>query len=180
MNRKVPKELAQAQILDETGQPRTVGELWKDSPVVIMWVRHFGCIGCTAQVEEFKPEIQKLRDAKIHFTIIGSGAANFVQGFKERLELDVPVYSDEKRVTYTALKMRRGLLTMVDPRMLKNILLPFKYRQREIMGDPLQQGGVVVIRPEGRITYEYISKYNGDHPAPHAVVAAALQGRLNK
>ncbi len=175
MAEKAPKELMQARIFDEKGQPLLVSELWQGKPAVIMWVRHFGCIACTAQVEEFKPEVRKLREANVHFAIIGSGAPNFVHGFKERMEIDVPVYSDEKRVSYEALKMRRGLKTMVDPRQIKNILWPFKYRQRKIMGDPLQQGGVLVIRPDGTITYKYISEYNGDHPAPHEVVAAALK-----
>lgn len=177
MSKKVPLALSKAEVLDEAGKPVAVSSLWATKPVVIMWVRHFGCIACAAQVDEFRPEIKALRAANVDFAIIGSGAAHFVEGFKERMGLDVPVYSDEKRVTYEALEMRRGLATMFDRRMLllKNFLWPFKYRQRKVMGDPLQQGGVLVVRPGGTITYEYISEYNGDHPAPTSIVEAAVR-----
>jgi peroxiredoxin len=170
-----PKELQTAEILDQEGQAHRVAELWHDRPAVIMWVRHFGCLLCTAQVEEFKPQIQKLRDAGVSFAVIGTGAPNFVQGFKDRMELDVPVYSDEKKASYQALRMKRGLFTLLDPRVVfKNFLAPFKYRQRKTMGDPLQQGGVAVVRPDGTMPFKHISQFAGDHPKPEAVVAAAL------
>lgn len=175
MRNLASKELVESQVLDEQGQSHSVGELWQKKTAVILWVRHFGCIACAAQVEEFKPEIPGLLEKGIAVSIIGSGAYHYVEGFKERLALDVPVYSDEKLASYRALQMRRGLRTMLDPRMLKNILWPFKYKQGKIMGDPLQQGGVLVVRPDGRITYKYISQYNGDHPSPQAISAAALQ-----
>ena len=174
MSDKVPDALAAAEILDEEGKPHPVAELWSDQPAVIMWVRHFGCLLCTAQVEEFKPQIQKLRDAGVSFAVIGSGAPNFVRGFKDRMGLDVPVFSDEKRTSYKALQMKRGLSTLLDPRIFKNFLAPFKYRQRKTMGDPLQQGGVVVVRRDGQMPFKHISQFAGDHPKPEAVVEAAL------
>jgi hypothetical protein len=39
---KVPEKLAQAQVLDDAGQPRRVADLWKERPAVIHFVRHFG------------------------------------------------------------------------------------------------------------------------------------------
>lgn len=39
---EVPKELAEAEIVDEAGQPHHAAELWRKRPVVILFVRHFG------------------------------------------------------------------------------------------------------------------------------------------
>jgi hypothetical protein len=39
---KVPETLAQAEILDDQGNPHKVSELWAKRPAVIHFVRHFG------------------------------------------------------------------------------------------------------------------------------------------
>jgi hypothetical protein len=39
---KVPPQLAQAEVLDERGQPHRLEELWREHPAVIHFVRHFG------------------------------------------------------------------------------------------------------------------------------------------
>jgi hypothetical protein len=39
---RAPTELAQAEVIDEAGQPHRVDELWRDRPAVIHFVRHFG------------------------------------------------------------------------------------------------------------------------------------------
>jgi peroxiredoxin len=174
---KASEELSKVRVVDEHGQSVEVQSLWRERPTVIMWIRHFGCMACAAQVDEFKPHIQALRACGIGFSIIGSGTPNFVEGFKERMGIDAPVFSDAKLASYQALKMKRGLFTMIDPRIVKNWIIPFKYRQRRTMGDALQQGGVLVVTPEGEVTYEYKSEYAGDHPKPSVIVEAALAAK---
>lgn len=39
---RVPKELADARILDDSGATIRVGDLWKKGPVVLAFLRHFG------------------------------------------------------------------------------------------------------------------------------------------
>jgi hypothetical protein len=39
---QAPKALAQAEVLDEGGQPHKVAELWRERPAVVHFVRHFG------------------------------------------------------------------------------------------------------------------------------------------
>jgi hypothetical protein len=34
--------LADLPVLDEAGQPATLGPLWRDRPVVLLFTRHFG------------------------------------------------------------------------------------------------------------------------------------------
>jgi hypothetical protein len=35
-------ELKNAFVVDTDGKTRTLGELWRDRPALILWVRHFG------------------------------------------------------------------------------------------------------------------------------------------
>jgi hypothetical protein len=46
------------------------------------------------------------------------------------------------------------------------------FRQSKTRGTALQNGGVFLITPDGRMPYRYISDYAGDHPDPEAPVSA--------
>jgi hypothetical protein len=39
---KVAPELADAAVSDADGKEHRLGDLWKDKPAVVLWVRHFG------------------------------------------------------------------------------------------------------------------------------------------
>lgn len=38
----VPEELADIELSDETGKKTRLGELWRERPIVLTFVRHFG------------------------------------------------------------------------------------------------------------------------------------------
>lgn len=42
MTNEVPAALAACEVTDEQGQVVRLGDLWRDRPVVIVWLRHFG------------------------------------------------------------------------------------------------------------------------------------------
>jgi hypothetical protein len=39
---RVPDELAAAELRDTDDRPRAMRELWRKSPALVLWVRHFG------------------------------------------------------------------------------------------------------------------------------------------
>jgi hypothetical protein len=133
---------------------------------------------CAQQVAEFRPHVQTLRDAGIGVFVVGSGAPNFALGFKERMGADFPIFSDEKRVTYQALELRRGAATVFHPAGILKLGALFRHGQRRTMGDNTQQGGVIVVLPDGTMPFKYVSRYSGDHAKPEAVVDAALKSAV--
>jgi hypothetical protein len=38
----IAKRLRPIEVLDPQGQPQVLGELWRDRPVVLAFIRHFG------------------------------------------------------------------------------------------------------------------------------------------
>jgi hypothetical protein len=131
---------------------------------------------CAQQVAEFRPHVQKLRDAGFNLAVVGSGAPNFARGFRERMEIDVPIFSDEKLASYSALQMHRGAKTFLHAGMIaKGAGALFKYGQRRTMGDATQQGGAIVVRPDGTMPFKFLSRFPGDHAKPETVVAEALK-----
>ncbi len=131
---------------------------------------------CAQQVAEFRPHARELREKGIDTFVIGSGAPNFARGFADRMGGDIPIYSDPKLATYQALEMHRGACTLLDPRvLLRGATAIFRYRQRRTMGDQTQQGGTIVVRPDGNMPYKFLSRYAGEHAPAKDVVAAALR-----
>jgi peroxiredoxin len=129
---------------------------------------------CAQQVAEFRPHVEALRQKGVGVFIVGSGAPNFARGFKENMGVDFPIFSDEKRASYQALEMHRGWHTFLNPGMILKAGAVFKYRQRRTMGDNTQQGGVIVVMPDGTMPFKFLSRFPGDHARPEEVVQAAL------
>jgi hypothetical protein len=70
--------------------------------------------------------------------------------------------------------MRRGLSSALVPAVLTRAFRAWRsgFRQSRTAGDPLQQGGVVVIAPGGVERFRYISQEAGDHPPPDWILTA--------
>jgi AhpC/TSA antioxidant enzyme len=131
---------------------------------------------CAEQVAEFRPHYPKLRDAGVNLVVIGSGSPHFAKAFIENEKPEMPVYSDEPRASFMAAGLKRGVSTLLSARMLaKGAKTMFKHRQRKTMGDALQQGGILLVRPGGGVPYSYVSEFPGDHPPTDEVAARALE-----
>ena len=39
---RVADALGNAEVIDIDGKPHRLGELWRERPAVLLWVRHFG------------------------------------------------------------------------------------------------------------------------------------------
>ncbi len=126
-----------------------------------------------------RPHVKSLQEAGVDLAVVGSGAPNFVAGFRKKVGLEIPVYCDEKLESYRLLGMRRGLKTIVHPGLLWKgaiAILHCNY-QGSTKGEPLQQGGAIVVRPDGEMTYQYLSRYPGDHAKTEKMIQAALRAK---
>src|SRR5213083_2265323 len=114
---------------------------------------------CAQQVAEFRPHVDTLRDAGVALAIIGSGAPNFARGFKQQMQIDVPIYCDEKLAAYQATSMKRGLRHMLHPGQIPRWKEAGRYFTLKLEGDATQQGGVVIVLPDGRVPYRFHNRF---------------------
>jgi peroxiredoxin len=131
---------------------------------------------CRQQVAEFRPHVEELRQLGVSAYVIGSGTPDQAHQFAELLQTgDLPILSDQRRVTYRAMQFRRSVTaTMLHPSTwLRGLKIAFKYRQGRTMGDPWQLGGAAVIRRDGSEAWRYVSEAGGDHPTIAALLDAA-------
>jgi hypothetical protein len=126
-------------------------------------------------VAGFRSRQSELKDLGVTLAFIGNGTPTMAEDFKTSLGLDVPVFTDPSRRTYAQLGFKRGLLSATSPAVYLSAFRAWKagFRQTKTMGDPLQQGGVVVVRAGGKPEYGFASETAGDHPPLDVVVDAA-------
>ena len=131
---------------------------------------------CRQQVAEFRPHVEPLRALGVSPYVIGNGTPEEAHQFAELLDTgDLPILSDQRRVTYRAMGFHRSLVdTMLKPSTwLRGLKIAFKHRQGKLMGDPWQLGGAAAIRRDGSEVWRYVSTSGGDHPTIAALDAAA-------
>ncbi|MDZ7728736.1 MAG: peroxiredoxin-like family protein [Dehalococcoidia bacterium] len=173
--------LANLEILDGNAASTRMGDLWAEQPVVLVLIRHFGCLFCKEQVAELSKVTDRIHAAGGELVIVGNGGPEHVQWFVEDFGVQTPVYTDPEAQAYRAVGAKRGLLTAMNPGSIRAALGARRkgYKQTQTMGDAWQQGGVFIILPDGSMPFRYVSDYAGDHPDPERVVSA-LEGAVRK
>jgi peroxiredoxin len=127
------------------------------------------CREQAVQLHRVKDRIQA-RGATLVF--VGNGNRHFAKAFADQFELDEPLYVDTKLEAYKALAFKRGLLHLADLQTPARMARALKagFRQGITRGDTMQLGGVMVVRPGGRVAYRYVGRVPGDHPPVDEVV----------
>jgi hypothetical protein len=174
----MPHALDPIVVFDPDGRLVRLGELWADRTAVLVFVRHFGCLFCKQQIAAISPFLDRIRSSGAELAVIGHGTIEEARAFRDEQKMVVPLLTDPSRQSYCALQMRRGLASSLAPAVLVRGLraLGAGFRQSRVAGDPLQQGGVVVIAPGGVERFRFISRDAGDHPTP-AQILSALQAQ---
>jgi len=130
---------------------------------------------CRKQLTEFRPHIPMIRRAGGDVAVVGTGAPMFAKALQGELGIaDVPILSDAEGRAFELAGFRRGILPFLRPRAVWNYLRAFfsGYAPRKVQGDPLRQGGVLVVHPGGKIAFRFQSSAAGDTPPTEDIVEA--------
>jgi hypothetical protein len=129
---------------------------------------------CREHVVQLHREIESIHRAGAELVVVGTGAPTFVEGFRETTKYDGPIYCDTERNAYRAAELRRSKLLNFTPMAAARAVrtLARGFRQGRMQGDDAQQGGIVVVRPDGAIAYYHQSSGAGDNAEPKEILAA--------
>lgn len=168
-NPKIP-ELAKCEVLNEAGQAISLFSLWRDRTCIFIFLRHFACIGCRTHAVQIWNERQKYEAGGAKLVFIGNGSPDFIKKFKADLKIeDAPVFTDPSLQSFRAAGFKRGFLVALGVKSIANgVGLIFKTglgtKVKKDAGDLWQMGGILVIRPDGKVAYHFISEALGDYP----------------
>lgn len=117
----------------------------------------------------------ELNDLGVGLVVVGSGNADQARDFLAERRLALPLYVDPGLKAYRALGLRRGVAATLNLSAIKHgaRAMAGGYTQGAVAGDPWQQGGVFLVRPDGTMPYSYRSEAAGDHPDPRDILEAA-------
>lgn len=163
-------KLASLKIQDELGRDIVVGSLWKNTPIIFVFLRHFGCIACYAHATDVWQHRDKYLKTGARIVFVGNGSPEMIQGFKQRLGVEqIEIYTDPSLESFRACGFKRGFLASVGLKSMGQAMSLKKkgfqsYPKTKADGDSWQLGGIVAIKPGGLVTYQYISTSIDDFP----------------
>ncbi len=163
LNAPIPEELSKLSIQGENNEKHIFQSFWKDKPALIVFVRHFGCIGCTAQMDAISPRIEELNQLGVNLVVIGNGAPNFIEGFKDKFRLHnkgISIFTDPSLKSYELAEMKRSFWTVFSFRTLGDYVRSFSkgIGQSKVQGDNWQQGGVLLVDKTGTLQFHFQNK----------------------
>lgn len=118
--------------------------------------------------------IDPIRAHGAELVFVGNGTVEIARRFAEEQQLGCPLYTDPSLASYQAAGLRSGLASGLSPRVFVRAAQAMRqgFRQKEVLGPAMQQGGAFVLDRGGRELYGYISEQAGDHPRPEALIEA--------
>lgn len=158
--------LAVVVLPDQEGNEVRLGELWRDRPAVLVWLRQFGCPFCRAYSVELNKARADFERAGARLVLIGHGTQEEASRFRRQMAIDLPILADVDRVTYLWAGTKLATLgELIGPVVVGRALLAMA-RERVVVGrtvgDEAQLGGSIVVTPDGAIPFAHISRDASD------------------
>lgn len=142
------------EVLLHTGERVPLSRLYEERPLVLVFLRHCGCLFAKQQVAElrFHPHL--------NIAFVTMGTLEQTQSFRERSKSPHPMIADPGRALYQAFGLGRGEGKQVFN--IRTFARGFGATLRghwvgKPVGDPWQMPGVFLIGRGGEIEWEYRS-----------------------
>lgn len=170
--------LLDAPLRTAAGEVTTLRAHLHRGPLVVVFLRHFGCLFCRERAAGLRAREAELVGAGARIVFVGTGTPAQAADFARAHAGPHPVLVDGPRATFRAAGMRRSLWSTLHWRLLANARRAMRagFRQTKVQGDPWQQGGVLVLGPKGERRHAAVDRAAGD-PLDLEPVLAAVRSR---
>ena len=123
---------------------------------------------------QLQPHIKAFEDKGATLSVIGSGLPQFIEGFRETTGYTGAVFTDPSLKVFAKAQLVRSIRGTFGLKSMRNGIRNLKrgMRQGKTQGDPLQQGGALVISKKGTLLYQHQSQAGGDNIAPTVLLSA--------
>lgn len=153
----------------EAGESVELQSLWQDKPVVLFFLRRFGCQVCRWMASEISKLEPNLRASGV--SLVGIGPEEMgLKEFREGGFFKGSLYIDEKKKSYKDLGFKRYSALSVVPAALGKKVRDVISKANEagiqgnFSGDLLQSGGMLIVAKGGeKVLLHFIQDSPGDH-----------------
>jgi peroxiredoxin len=157
-----------------TGASVEISSLWRERPLVLVFVRHAGCPLCRAHSAELRDEHDQFEAAGANVALVAMGNPSQVSQFREFNHLPFECLADEKQIAYKAYGIPRGKISQIaGPSVwLAGFQSIWKHGAGAIIGDKYQLPGTVIVDTLGKVRFVYHSRDSSDWPTNEALLNA--------
>ncbi|XP_054640449.1 prostamide/prostaglandin F synthase [Dunckerocampus dactyliophorus] len=163
----------------DTGENVELQSLWQDQPVVVFFLRRFGCQVCrwmAAEISKLEPDLRASGVA-----LVGVGPEEFgLQEFKDLGFFKGSIYVDEQKKCYMDFGFKRYTALSVVPAALGKKVRDVAAKasangiKGNFSGDLLQSGGMIIVAKGGeKVLLHFVQDSPGDY-VPLEDIAKAL------
>jgi hypothetical protein len=150
--------LASTTLCDADGTPVVLGALWRERAVVLVHLRHFGCVLCRHYAARLKDAHPDVLAAGAELVAIGTGGKTYAREFVAQREIPYRVLVDRELTTYALIESRAGSFPgLFRPAVLRagaRAVRAGHFQGRTGPGWRLF-GGVHILGPGDRITFAW-------------------------
>ena len=168
--------LSEVELEDAQGTVRRVGDYWAEKPVVLVFLRHFGCLLCrehAAQLGERYAEITGL-DGEV--VAVGTGNRRYAAAFVEEEQVPYPVLVDDDGHAARAASIQKVnfFKLVLNPRSWTGTRRAHRagHRVHRAGRRVTQLGATFVLGPGNQVRYEHLDEHSADHAPLDKVIGA--------
>jgi peroxiredoxin len=179
---EIPTELAGIELVDGDDRPVLLGQLWAERPVVLLHLRHFGCILCrhyAGVLRDFHADFEALG---VRLVAVGTGGRQYARDFVAERKIPYEVLVDKHMASHEVIRVKQGpFIGILKPRVLLAAVKAWRAgeRQGKTGPNPFKYGAAHVIGPGNVLHYAWINDdYHDNTPVDELLaIAAAAAGR---
>lgn len=154
-------------LTDNEGRPVRLSDLWREKPLILVFLRHFGCIFCREHLALLKAAYPQFQDAGGQVACVGHESYRVAKALHILLDLPFPLLTcGDNLAIYREWGLGRA--SWAEILSLATIVGAFRamrhgHRQAEVIGDGRQMAGAFVIDRQGIVRFVYRNKGLADH-----------------
>jgi peroxiredoxin len=162
------------QLPDDTGMPIQLSDLWQQQPLLLLFLRHFGCPLCRAHVAAVRDDYARIQKAGGEVVLVTMGTPAEAASFRERFRLPFRCLADPQRLAYRAYGLPRGGLSAVAGPSIwrRGWQALWRHGAGQVTGDPYQLPGSLVINRGGMIQHARRATSSADWATTDELLAA--------
>jgi peroxiredoxin len=160
---------------DPEGTSHRLGDLWQDRPVVVVFLRHFGCLHCREHAAELADRYDDLQRQGIELVAIGTGDQRYAGAFvrDEHIPYLVLVDDDAKAAQAASVQVA-SWYRLLHPTTWAATVAAWKrgHRIHQPGKRVTQLGATFVFGPGDQVRYRHVDADSTDHASVPEVLAA--------
>lgn len=159
-----------AELADPAGQPAWLSALWAGRPLLLAFVRHFGCSECLGLVAMLREGQPQLARAGLGLAVVTQGTVAATAEFARAHAPELCLLADPQRTAYAAYGLERGnvLQLALSPQVWRGLARSRRQGRTPKLPPPgqdvRQMSGTFVIGTNGRVRLPYYYEHIADHP----------------